>query len=116
MPTPNSTATPTAGQFLLNALHRAGITARPDGDSGSGYIVIPVGAHGIIMIGGVIGRARENEIHYRPSEHQGWGGVYYPDTKNDDGNFTEFYESANTDLARDTSSVVKAVQKIIAGR
>ncbi|MEU6293071.1 hypothetical protein [Streptomyces sp. NPDC046988] len=108
--------TPTAGRFLQNALHRAGIPARPDGDSGSDYIAIPVGAHGIIMISGVSGRAKENEIHYRPSEHQGWGAVHYPDTNNDDGNFTEFYQSANTDLAQDTADAVKAVQKIIAGR
>ncbi|MFI0813650.1 hypothetical protein [Streptomyces echinatus] len=108
--------TPTAGRFLHNALSRAGITARPDGDSGSDYIAIPVGDHGIIRIGGVIGRAKENEIHYRPSEHQGWGAVYYPDTKNDDGNFTEFYQSTNPDLAQDTAHVVKAVQNIIAGR
>lgn len=49
--------TPTAGRFLQNALSRAGITARPDGDSGSDYIAIPVGDHGIIRIGGVLGRA-----------------------------------------------------------
>ncbi|MFE1783855.1 hypothetical protein ACFW9F_15015 [Streptomyces sp. NPDC059506] len=107
---------PSAGRFLQNALHRAGIPARPDGDSGSDYIAIPVGAHGIIMIGGAIGRAKENEIHYRPSEHQGWGAVYYPDTKNDDGNFTEFYQSTNPNLAQDTAHVVKAVQDTIAGR
>jgi len=105
-----------AGQFLQNALRRAGIHCHADGDSGSDYIAIRVGAHGIIMVTGMPGRAKENEIDYLPSEHQGWGAVYYPDTKNDDGNFTEFYRSANSNLAQDTARVVKAVQDVIAGR
>ncbi|MFI6282881.1 hypothetical protein [Streptomyces sp. NPDC050988] len=108
--------TPSAGQFLQNALHRAGITSRSDGDGGSSYIAIPVGAHGIIMVTGMTGRAKENETDYRPSEHQGWGAVYYPDTEKDDGNFTEFYQSTNPNLAQDTALVVKAVQDVIAGR
>ncbi|MFH8257898.1 hypothetical protein [Streptomyces roseolus] len=107
---------PTAGQFLQNALSRAGITARPDGDSGSDYIAVRVGDHGIIKIGGSIDQAKENEIHYRPSEHQGWGATYYPDTTNEDGSFTEIYQSTNPDLAQDTAHVVTAVQNIIAGR
>ncbi|MFE0778962.1 hypothetical protein [Streptomyces sp. NPDC058861] len=107
---------PTAGRFLQNALHRAGITARPDGDSGSDYIAVPVGDHGVIRIGGVTGRAKENEIHYHPSEHQGWGAVYHPDTRNDDSHFTEFYQSTNPALVQDTAHVVKAVQNIITGR
>lgn len=119
-PTPSPTTTtkpnPTAGQFLRNALSRAGIPARSDGDSGSSYIAIRVGAHGIIMITGVSGRAKENEIDYRPSEHQGWGAVYYPNTRDDDGRFTDFYRSTNANLAGDTALVVKAVQDLIAGR
>ncbi|MFF7953911.1 hypothetical protein [Streptomyces griseorubiginosus] len=112
MPTP----TPSAGQFLQNALNRAGITSRSDGDSGSSYIAVPVGARGIIMVTGVRGRAMENETDYRPSEHKGWGAVYYPDTEKDDGNFTEFYESTDSNLAQDTARVVKAVQDVIAAR
>lgn len=108
--------TPSAGQFLQNALSRAGITSHPDGDRGSDYIAVHVGAHGIIMIGGACGRAKENKIHYRPSEHQGWGGVYCPDTENDQGDFTEFYQSTNPDLAQDTADVVNAVRGIIVGR
>ncbi|MFB7835998.1 hypothetical protein [Streptomyces sp. NPDC056056] len=107
---------PTAGRFLQNALHRAGIATHSDGDSGSDYIAVPVGDHGIIRIGGAIGRAKENEIHYRPSEHQGWGAVYYHDTEYDDSNFTEFYQSTNRDLTQDTAHIVKAIQSIIAGR
>ncbi|MFD6470522.1 hypothetical protein [Streptomyces goshikiensis] len=107
---------PTAGRYLQNALHRAGVIARSDGDSGSDYIAVRVGDHGVIKIGGAIGRARENEIYYRPTEHQGWGAIYYPDTKNDDGNLTQFYQSTNPNLAQDTAHVVKAVQNIIAGR
>ncbi|MFE9250894.1 hypothetical protein [Streptomyces sp. NPDC007088] len=106
----------TAGQFLRNALSRAGIPARRDGDSGSSYIAIRVGAHGIIMITGVSGRAKENEIDYRPREHQGWGAVYYPNTRDDDGRFTDFYRSTNADLARDTALVVNAVQDLIGRR
>lgn len=105
-----------AGKFLQNALSRAGIRAHADGDSGSSYVAVPVGSHGIIVITGIIGRAKENEIDYRPSEHQGWGAVHYPDTEKDDGNFTEFYRSTNSDLARDTALAVTAVQDVIAGR
>lgn len=104
-----------AGQLLQNALSRAGIPTRADGDGGSEYIAISVGAHGLIMIGGVTGRAKENETRYRPSEHEGWEAVYYPDTKNDDGNFSVFYQSSNPDLAQDTIHLVKAVQDTIAG-
>ncbi|WP_331731966.1 hypothetical protein OG613_49110 (plasmid) [Streptomyces sp. NBC_00015] len=107
---------PSAGQFLQNALNRAGITSRSDGDGASSYIAIPVGAHGIIMVTGMTGRAKENETDYRPIEHQGWGAVYYPDTKADDGDFTEFYRSTTPDLAQDTARVVKAVQDVIAQR
>ncbi|MGW6145628.1 hypothetical protein [Streptomyces sp. NPDC055140] len=107
--------TPSAGQFLQNALSRAHITSRPDREGGCRYIAVPVGAHGIIMVTGIVGRAKENEIDYRPSEHQGWGAVYYPDTEKDNGNFTEFYQSTNTDLAQDTTRVVTAVQDVIAG-
>ncbi|MFE8940997.1 hypothetical protein ACFYNX_26370 [Streptomyces sp. NPDC007872] len=106
----------TAGRFLQNALHCAGIAAHSDGDGGSDYIAVRVGDHGVIRIGGVIDRAKENEIHYHPSEHQGWAAVYNPDTEDDDSSFTEFYQSTNRDLAQDTAHVVKAIQNIIAGR
>ncbi|MER5615954.1 hypothetical protein [Streptomyces sp. NPDC002215] len=110
---PETMSTPSAGRFLLNALSRAGISAREDGDGASSYIAVPVGAHGLVIISGVSGRARENEINYHPSQHQGWGTVHYPDTKDDDGNFTTFYASADPDLARDTANVIKAVQEVI---
>ncbi|RNG15179.1 hypothetical protein [Streptomyces botrytidirepellens] len=108
--------TPSAGQFLHNALNRAGLTSRSDGDRGSSYIAIPVGAHGVIMVTGMTGRAKENELDYRPIEHQGWGAVYYPNTEEDESHCTEFYQSADSDLVRDTALVVKAVLGVIAGR
>ncbi|MEU5239682.1 hypothetical protein ACH4UR_25525 [Streptomyces lydicus] len=107
---------PSAGQFLQNALSRAGIGAHADGDGASNYIAVPVGTRGFIMVTGSSGRAKENELDYRPSEHQGWGAVYYPGTQQDASTCTEVYESTNTDLASDTALVVKAVQDVIAGR
>ncbi|MFD6334876.1 hypothetical protein ACFWGI_35605 [Streptomyces niveus] len=112
MPIPSASA----GQFLQNALSRAGITSHPDGAGASYYIVVRVGGLGVIMIGGVTGGAMENKIHYRPSEHQGWEGVYYPDTENENGRFTGFYRSTNPDIAQDTADVVNAVRDIITGR
>ncbi|MCZ1011999.1 hypothetical protein [Streptomyces lydicus] len=105
----------TAGQFLHNALSRAGIRAHADGDGASNHIAVPVGTHGIIMVTGVSGRAKENEIDYRPREHQGWGAFFYP-TDEDDGTWTEVYQSTNSDLPRDTALVAAAIQDAIAGR
>jgi hypothetical protein len=109
MPTPT-----TAGQFLIDALNSAGITARMDGDGASSFIAVDTDNHGLITISGVSGGAKENEIQYHPSEHQGWGAVHYPysDNNDDDGQFTEIYHSTEPDIAQDTSSVVRAVQGI----
>lgn len=106
-----------AGQFLQNALSGAGVHSRVDGDGTGEYIVVPVGAHGLITITGTSGRAKENELRYRPSEHQGWGAVLHPDVdEKGGGDFTEVYWSASPDLAEDTARVARAVQDVIAGR
>ncbi|MCX4681673.1 hypothetical protein OG413_41465 [Streptomyces sp. NBC_01433] len=103
-----------AGRFLLNALSRAEIRAHADGDRTSDYFVVPVEDGGVILVAGVSGQSKENELHYRPAEHRGWGAGLYPDGL-DGGRFTEIYRSSHSDLATDTNLVVTAVQAVIAG-
>ncbi|MFE3166723.1 hypothetical protein [Streptomyces sp. NPDC059224] len=99
-----------AGEFLQSALGRAGVQSHATGDSAGEYIKVPAGTQGLITITGVSGRARENELCYRPNDHQGWGAVI----EQEGADFTEFYQSTSSDLAEDTARVVRAVQEIIA--
>ncbi|MFF1678336.1 hypothetical protein ACFVYG_20140 [Streptomyces sp. NPDC058256] len=103
---------PTAGAYLLSALHAAGLAAVEDGDGASDYVEIHFGTGaGVIQV--TASGAHESELAYPPAEHAGWNAVCYPDGYAGDLAHDEFYPAGTPDLAEDTARLVTATRAAI---